>query len=138
MQRILAVILESRWFVLLARLALTFVFWTGGLAGIFDFAGRAEEMRAVGLFPAEAFVVAVVITELGGTALVLTNRWSWLGSGILGVFLALTIPIGHPFWTMAEPDRTASFYTVLEHISVIGGLMVAATLGRVLRTQGGG
>lgn len=129
MPSLIASLLESRWFVLVARLLLTFVFWTGGLAGIFDFAGRTAEMRHAGLEPAELFTVLVTIVELGGTVLVVTNRWSWLGAGALGVFLVLTIPIGHAFWTLPEPRATASLFTVLEHISVIGGLMLAASLG---------
>lgn len=44
------------------------------------------------------------------------------------MFLALAIPIAHPFWQMSEPNRTFEFYVVLEHISLIGGLMVAAAL----------
>ncbi|KXU30491.1 DoxX family protein [Sphingobium sp. 22B] len=127
----IATLLESRWFLLVARLLLTFVFWTGGLAGIFDFSGRVAEMRHAGLAPAELYVVAVTIVELGGTALIVTNRWSWLGAGALGVFLALTIPVGHPFWAMEEPQRTASFFVFLEHVSVIGGLMLAASLGHL-------
>lgn len=131
----IAQLLESRWFLLAARLLLTFVFWTGGLAGIFDFPGRVAEMRHAGLAPAELYVVAVTLVELGGTALIVANRWSWLGAGALGVFLALTVPVGHPFWTMTEPQRTMSFFIALEHVSVIGGLMLAASLGHL--TTGG-
>ncbi|KIQ20489.1 DoxX family protein [Variovorax paradoxus] len=128
-------ILRSRWFVLLARLALTFVFWSAGLAGIFDFPAKVAEMRQVGLSPAPAYAVAVTLVQLGGAALVISNRWAWLGAGGLGVFLAMTIPIAHPFWTMSEPQRTFEFYVVLEHVSLIGGLMVAAALGQ--RTHAG-
>lgn len=109
---------------------LTFVFWTAGLAGIFDFPMKVGEMRAAGLIPPEAFAVAVTAVQLTGSLLIILNRHAWLGAGALGVFLALTIPIGHPFWTLAEPQRTTSFFTVLEHISLIGGLMVVAALGR--------
>lgn len=125
------VLLKSRWFVLFARLVLTFVFWSGGLAGILDFQSRALEMHHAGLAPPEVYVVAVTIVELLGTILIVTNRHAWLGAGMLGVFLALTIPIGHPFWTRPEPMRTQEFFVVLEHISLIGGLMVAAVLGHL-------
>lgn len=126
----IASLLASKWFLLFARVVLTFVFWSAGLAGLFDFATKTAEMRAVGLAPAELFAVAVTIVQLGGSALIIFNRWAWLGAGALGVFLALTIPIAHPFWSMPEPQRTFEFYIVLEHISLIGGLMVAAVLAR--------
>jgi transmembrane protein len=133
MPTFLAAILESRWFVLVARLTLAFVFWSGGLAGILEFGSRVAEMRAAGLPSPELVTVAVVATELVGTALLLINRWSWLGAGMLSVFLALTIPVAHPFWARPQgPVRTEEFFLMLEHISVIGGLMMAAILGRRL------
>lgn len=64
--------------------------------------------------------------QLAGSLLVILNRWTWLGAGALGVFTALTIPIAHTFWTMEEPLKTVEFYIVMEHITVIGGLMLAA------------
>lgn len=130
MPSIIANLLESRWFTFVARFTLTFVFWSAGLAGLFDFGMKTAEMRAVGLAPAELFAVAVTIVQLGGSAMIVFNRWAWLGAGALGVFLALTIPIAHPFWTMPEPQATFEFYVVLEHVSLIGGLMVAAILAQ--------
>lgn len=124
----IARLLASPWFGVLARLMLTFVFWSAGLAGVFDFAGKVAEMRAAGLTPAMFFAAAVTLVQLGGSAAIIANRLTWLGAGALGVFLALTIPIAHPFWQMPEPQRTFEFYVVLEHVSLIGGLMVAAIL----------
>ncbi|MEV5020820.1 DoxX family protein [Sphingobium sp. LMA1-1-1.1] len=121
-------ILTSRWFNFLARTVLTFVFWSAGLAGIFDFSGKVIEMEMVGLEPAALFALAVTIVQIGGSTLIIIDRFAWLGAGALGVFLALTIPIAHPFWQMSEPNRTFEFYVVLEHISLIGGLMIAAAL----------
>lgn len=123
-------ILTCYWFNFLARAALTFVFWSAGLAGIFDFPGKVLEMEMVGLESAALFALAVTIIQIGGSALIIFNRFAWLGAGALGVFLTLTIPIAHPFWQMAEPKLTFEFYVVLEHISLIGGLMIAAALSR--------
>lgn len=121
-------ILNAGWFRLLARVILTFVFWSAGLVGVFAFPEKVSEMQSVGLAPAGLFAVAVTIVQLGGAALIILNRFAWLGAGALGVFLLLTIPIVHPFWQMQDPQRTASFYTVMEHISLMGGLMLAAAL----------
>lgn len=121
-------LLNSSGFRLFARVVLTFVFWSAGLAGIFDFDAKVSEMHMADLAPATLFAVAVTIVQLGGSALIILNRFAWLGAGALGVFLALTIPAAHPFWQMPEPQRTFEFYIVLEHISLIGGLMTAAAL----------
>ena len=126
MPAFISTLLQSRWFVVVARIVLTFVFWSAGLAGIFDFGGKTAEMRSVDLAPAEAYAVAVTALQLVASLLIIINRYAWVGAGTICIFLALTIPIAHPFWTMQEPQRAFEFYVVLEHVSLIGGLMVAA------------
>lgn len=85
-------------------------------------------MKAVGLEPSELFAFAATAVQLGGSTAIVLNRGAWLGAGALGGFLALMIPRAHPFWLMPEPRRTMGFYIVLEHICLIGRLMVAAVL----------
>lgn len=121
---------SSNWFGYLARIVLTFGFWGSGLSKLIDFQGGVAEMAQFGLEPAAAFNIATIITQLVGSALIILNRWTWLGAGALGVFTALTIPLVHHFWTMEEPFRTMEFYVVMEHITVIGGLMVVAWKSR--------
>lgn len=120
----------STWFGYLARTVLTFMFWASGLAKLIDFNGGVAEMAQFGLEPAVAFNIATIITQLGGSILIILNRWTWLGAGALAVFTALTIPLVHHFWTMEEPFRTIEFYVVMEHITVIGALMVVAWKAR--------
>lgn len=120
----------TTWFGYVARTVLTFMYWASGLSKLIDFNGGVAEMAHFGLEPAVAFNIAVIITQLGGSALVILNRWTWLGAGALAVFTALTIPIAHTFWAMEEPMKTLEFYVVMEHITVIGGLMVVAWKSR--------
>ncbi|MBP7566531.1 MAG: DoxX family protein [Burkholderiaceae bacterium] len=120
-------LLAANWFGYLARTVLTFMFWASGLAKLFDFAGGTAEMAHFGLQPAAAFNAATLTVQLVGSALIIANRWTWLGAGALAVFTALTIPIAHAFWTITEePLRTKEFYVAMEHITVIGALMVVA------------
>ena len=116
----------SRVFGFLARTILTSMLWLSGIAKLADFNAGVAEMAHFGLEPATGFNIAVAITQLVGSALIIANRWTWLGAGMLAVFTALTIPIAHNFWTMQEPIRTIEFYVVMEHITVIGALMVVA------------
>lgn len=116
----------SRTFGFLARTVLTSMFWLSGIAKIADFNAGAAEMAHFGLEPAMLFNIATAVTQLVGSALIIANRWTWLGAGMLAVFTALTIPIAHNFWAMQEPIRTIEFYVVMEHITVIGALMVVA------------
>ncbi len=119
-------LVSSRAFGYLARTILTYMFWASGLAKLIDFNAGVAEMSFFGLEPAPLFNIAVIVTQLGGSALIIANRWTWLGAGALAVFTVLTIPIAHTFWTMQEPLKTLEFYVVMEHITVIGALMVVA------------
>ncbi|MND40409.1 hypothetical protein D3C80_311460 [compost metagenome] len=120
----------STWFGYLARTVLTFMFWASGLSKLIDFNAGVAEMAHFGLEPAVAFNIATIVTQLGGSILIILNRWTWLGAGALAVFTALTIPLVHHFWTMEEPFKTIEFYVVMEHITVIGALMVVAWKAR--------
>ena len=126
----IGVLTGSTWFGYLARTVLTFMFWASGLSKLIDFNAGVAEMAHFGLEPAVAFNIATIITQLGGSILIILNRWTWLGAGALAVFTALTIPIVHHFWTMEEPFKTIEFYVVMEHITVIGALMVVAWKSR--------
>lgn len=126
MSALIESITGSRAFGFVARTVLTSMFWLSGIAKLADFNAGVAEMAHFGLEPATGFNIAVAITQLVGSALIIANRWTWLGAGMLAVFTALTIPIAHNFWTMQEPIRTIEFYVVMEHITVIGALMVVA------------
>lgn len=116
--------------IVVANIVLTFVFWMAGLFGLFNFKAIVQEMVDVNLPASRLFAVATIATQLLGSALVISNigGLGWLGAGALAVFLILTIPIGHPFWTYSEPKRTHEFHIALEHVTVVGGLMMAAIL----------
>lgn len=119
-------LLGATWFGYLARIVLTFMFWSSGLAKLIDFNGGIAEMVHFGLEPGALFNVATIIVQIGGSLLIILNRWTWLGAAALAVFTAATIPLAHAFWTMQEPAKTAEFHVVMEHISIIGALMVVA------------
>ncbi|MCR6498867.1 DoxX family protein [Shinella sp. CPCC 101442] len=126
MSALIDTITESRAFGFIARTVFTSMFWLSGIAKLADFDGGLLEMTHFGLEPAAFFNVATALTQLIGSALIISNRLTWLGAGMLAVFTALTIPIAHNFWAMQEPMRTIEFHFVAEHITVIGGLMVVA------------
>ncbi|MBW8301338.1 MAG: DoxX family protein [Hydrogenophaga sp.] len=117
---------STAWFGYVARIVLTYIFWASGIAKLVDFQAAVGEMAHFGLNPPVAFAIATIIVQLAGSVLVILNRWTWLGAGALGIFTLLTIPIAHNFWTMEEPFKTIEFHVVMEHISIVGALMVVA------------
>lgn len=125
---VFAALLASPAFGIFSRVVFTFVFWGAGLGKIVDYHGTLAEMAFFGLNPPGLWAPAVIATLLVASALIILNRFAWLGCGMLAVFVALTIPIAHPFWTLPEPEATAHFHVFGEHIIVIGALMLAAIL----------
>ncbi|MCJ8156747.1 DoxX family protein [Sphingomonas sp. LaA6.9] len=119
---------DSR-FAILAATLLTLPYWSSGIAKLADLGGALGEARHFGLEPAALTVGITVIVQIGGSLLIIIGRQAWLGAGALGVFTAIATRIAHPFWQVADP--VARFHernTFLEHIGLIGGLMLAAIL----------
>jgi len=133
-----ASILRSAWFGYLARTVLTFMFWWSALAKLGDAEAALAEMRHFGLEPDLLYYFLTVITLVIGSLLVICDRWTWLGAGALAVFTLLTIPIAHDFWAMEEPRKTAEFHVAMEHITVVGGLLVAIYASAIRKKRTGG
>jgi uncharacterized membrane protein YphA (DoxX/SURF4 family) len=110
----------------LARLALASPFLISGVVKLLDFPGAMNEVTGLGLGPAGPFAVAVILTQLGGSALFLTRRYCWLGVGLLAGFTVVATLLAHPFWTFDGPDRGRQTATFFEHVAIIGGLAMAA------------
>jgi len=130
MPTLIARILDWPYFMLLARIALTFPFWGSGLSKLIDFPAAVAEMEQFDLRPAWLIACLVIFTQLGGSLLIVANRRAWSGAGALAVFTLLTIPVAHDFWNLRGHAARMEFYIAVEHISVIGGLMLAAILSR--------
>lgn len=122
-------IMESKALWWAARLMLSVVFVSSGMAKLIDFNGGVAEMTQAGLEPAAFYNIAVALTLLGGTAMLFTGRFIWLGAGMLGVFLMLTILVVHRFWALPEPQAKLALFWALEHISLMGGLVAASIAG---------
>ena len=116
-------------FAVLAATLLTLPYWTSGIAKLFDLAGALGEARHFGLEPAALVVAVTILVQIGGSLLIIIGRQAWLGAGALGVFTAVATLIAHPFWQVADPmARFHERNIFLEHVGLIGGLMVAAIL----------
>lgn len=125
----IARLLGDRRFAVLAATLLTLPYWTSGIAKLFDLGGALSEARHFGLEPAALIVALTIAVQIGGSLLVILGRKAWLGAGALGVFTAAATLIAHPFWQVADPiARFHERNTFLEHVGLVGGLMLAAIL----------
>jgi transmembrane protein len=126
-----AAILHSRMFLFVARLLLVTTYVVPGVMQAAQFQATMGDFAHFNLMPPAAYVTASIITLLAGSILViLGGKWTWLGAGALGVYTGLTILIVHHFWTMQGAEWLSEMRQTLEHISLIGGLMVVAILER--------
>ena len=129
MPSVISALLKARAFHLFARIVLTVPFWGAGIQHAVQWSSVPGEMAHFGLNPPVVYGVAMIATCLIGSLLViLGGRLTWLGAGALGVFTALTIPIAHAFWAMQGAAAMSEFRTVMEHLAIIGGLMVVAAM----------
>ena len=125
----IARLLGDNRFAVLAASLLTLPYWTSGFAKLLDLGGALGEARHCGLEPATLVVAATILIQIGGSLLVIVGRQAWLGAGALGVFTTIATVIAHPFWQIADPiARFHERNTFLEHVGLVGGLMLAAIL----------
>ncbi len=110
------------------RAALASPFLASGLLKLSDRDAAVVEFTMLGIWSPQIVVVAVIVTQLGGSLLLLTRRGAWPGACILAVFTAVATIIAHPFWLAGSVDRGRQLTTFLEHLAIIGGLGAAAVL----------
>lgn len=125
----IARLLSDTRFAVLAATLLTLPYWTSGVAKLLDPGDAIGEARHFGLEPAVLAVTLTILAQIGGSALIILGRQAWLGAGALAVFTAIATLIAHPFWQVADPmARFHERATFLEHVGLIGGLILAAIL----------
>jgi transmembrane protein len=134
--RLIGLILQAPATAAAARILLCLPFWWSGLSKLLDFSGGAAEMAALGLEPAWLFNALTILVQLGGSLLVILNRWTWLGAGALGVFTALATVMAHQFWMLDGIERVRELNTFLDHLAIIAGFVLVAILG-VVGARGG-
>lgn len=113
---------------LAARLALVSPFAISGLMKLLDPGNAAAEVRGLGLSSPALVVGAVVATQILGSLLFLSRRFCWLGAGILSGFTVFATLLAHAFWQFGGVERAHQLATFLEHVAIVGGLVLAAHL----------
>jgi transmembrane protein len=124
-------ILDRHWLLVGGRVAITFMYWFAGIGFLLNFPAAAEMMRGYGLEPAGWIAALMIFVLLVGSALVIDGRLVWLGAGMLGVFTLSTIPTIHHFWTMTGTAAIENRLESEEHLTVIGGLVLASILAHL-------
>ncbi len=120
------------WFRPFALLALCAAYIQGGVAKLLDFQGAIAEQAHFGFHPPALFTAAVIVTELVGSALVVSGLLRWLGALWLAGFTLAASLTANAFWALppGTPEHFAAINCFFEHLGLIGGFLLAAITDR--------
>ena len=113
---------------LIARLCLAAVFLYSGVDKLWHWRSSIAEVRSDGLPWPAAFAGATVFNQLVGGFLVATGIFSWLGALLLAGFTVAATLVGHRFWLRRGSEFAHELTTSLEHVAIVGGLLLLAVL----------
>jgi putative oxidoreductase len=111
---------------LIARLCLAAVFLYSGVDKLTHWRASIEEVKGDGLPWPAAFAGATVFTQLVGGFLVATGFFAWLGALLLAGFTVAATLVGHRFWLRRGSEFAHELTTSLEHVAIVGGLLLLA------------
>jgi XapX domain-containing protein len=110
----------------IALLGLCAAYLQGGIVKLTDFDGAVVEAGRFGLPAASAVAIAIVITELAGSALILTGFYRWVGAIWLAGFTLIATFVANRFWQIPQPDRFMVENSFFEHLGLVGGFLLVA------------
>src|SRR5262249_56845967 len=100
----------------IALLGLCAAYLQGGIVKATDFSGAIAEMNHFGLAPAVPLAIAVIVLELGASALILTGFYRWLPALALGGFTLMATLIALRFCALAPgPERFMAAQALSHH-----------------------
>lgn len=92
----------------------------------FDFPGAVAEMKHFGMEPAIPFAIAVIVLELGASAMILVGKWRWLAALALAGFTGMATFLANRYWELAGQERAMMMNAFYEHIGLVGGFVLVA------------
>lgn len=117
----------------IALLGLCAAYIQGGLVKLLDFSGAVAETQGFGIPFAAVATVATILTELVGSALILTGRLRWLGALWLAAFTLFATFLANRFWEMPLPQRFMIENAFFEHLGLVGGFLLVAWVDMRMR-----
>jgi len=111
----------------IALLGLCAAYLQGGIVKATDFSGAIAEMQHFGLSPAAPLALAVIVLELGASAMILTGFYRWLAALALAGFTLVATLIALRFWELpAGHERFMAANAFFEHLGLVGGFLLVA------------
>jgi putative oxidoreductase len=115
--------------ILLARILLMILFLISGLTKLTGFSGTVAYLGSLGVpLPVVATAIAVLMELVAATLLVI-GFYTRPVAFLYALFVLGTAVIGHQFWTMDDPERTANMTQFCKNLSIMGGLLLLGVIG---------
>jgi uncharacterized membrane protein YphA (DoxX/SURF4 family) len=108
----------------LARVLLALVFLYSGQDKLRHWHASVEEVASLGLPFAPAFAAGTIALQIVGGALVAFGLGMRIGAALLAAFTLAATLLGHRFWLLHGDIARRELTTVLEHLAIVGGLLL--------------
>ncbi len=109
---------------LLARAFLAAVFLYSGQDKLRHWQSGIKEVAELGLPWPRLFAAGTIATQLFGGLAVLTGVGLVWGAAMLMLFTLAATALGHPFWRLQGDHAKQEFITSMEHLAIIGSLLL--------------
>lgn len=117
------------WVEVGGRSLLGLPFLVAGIEKITRYGVNIAYMTKYGVPMPELLIVASMIVEIGGAALLVAGwkaRWAALA---LAAFAIVVSFVFHRFWAFDEPQFSAQLFNFLKNLAIVGGLLYLAAHG---------
>jgi putative oxidoreductase len=115
--------------ILLARILLMILYIPAGWDKMIHFGGTVGFMGQLGLpLPLLAAIIAVVM-ELPVAIAIVVGIYTGPLAVLQAIYTLAAGFIGHHYWTMADPERTANMINFYKNVSICGGLLLLWVTG---------
>jgi putative oxidoreductase len=110
------------------RVLVGVLFLWAGIDKVLGWHGALQEVVAGGLPAPTVMLALTVLLQVAGGAAIMTGRLLRPSCWALAGFTLLATVLYHGFWHAAGAARHAELIPFMEHVCIVGGLLVVSTL----------
>lgn len=115
--------------ILVARILLILLFVVFGWGKLMNYAATVGLMTRYGLPLPSITAVVVIVVEFFVSLVIAVGFWTRPLALLLALYTLGTALIGHHFWTMAGPERSANAINFYKNLCIIGGFLLLYVAG---------
>jgi uncharacterized membrane protein YphA (DoxX/SURF4 family) len=120
--------LMSSYGIIAGRLMLAAVFLYSGQDKLRHWRASIAEVAALGMPMPALFAAATMATQIAGGISVGLGIATAAGAALLAGFTIAATLLGHRFWLLHGVAAEREFTTSLEHLAIVGGLIVVGVV----------